>query len=343
MVRLVTEAFSQQEWTDTVSRFYDLSLMQTWEFAEAKAQTGSWKVERATFLDGECVVGAVQALVRAIPWLGGGLVWINRGPLWRRSESEDSSRLAVMLEKIRHHWVEQKQMYLRIAPPIREGELDLKTLEAAGYRTTDGSTGWASAIVDISKSEEQLRRDLRRKWRGDLNSAERQGVSCVMGRSSDLFEDFISYYETFLSGKGFFTSVTPQLLRRMQELLPDERKMWVFEGRLGHERLGGLLMACYGDTTLALAGSSPNEKGRAVNSGNLVWWQMMLKMKELGYRWLDVGGADPKRTPEGILHFKAGLRGMPYQLVNDFEAHDGGLLSKMIRSRVSRARQALGA
>ena len=67
MVRLVTEAFSQQEWTDTVSRFYDLSLMQTWEFAEAKAQTGSWKVERATFLDGECVVGAVQALVRAIP------------------------------------------------------------------------------------------------------------------------------------------------------------------------------------------------------------------------------------------------------------------------------------
>ncbi len=153
-----------------------------------------------------------------------------------------------------------------------------------------------------------------------------------MAGRGGLFEDFLSYYEAFLSRKELSTSVTPQLLRQMQALLPDERKMWVFEGRLGHERLGGLLMAGYGDTALALAGSSPSAKGRVVHSGNLVWWQMMLKMKQLGYRWLDVGGgADADRTPKGILHFKAGLGGIPYRLVGEFEAFNSGLVSQAIR------------
>ena len=338
-MHLITRAFSQKEWTDIVSEFQDLSLMQTWEYAEAKAQTGPWKVERAIFVDGESVVGAAQSLVRPIPWLGGGLVWINRGPLWRRSENGDPSLLLTMMEQLQRHWVEQQHMYLRIVPPIREGEMDLKALEAIGYRLANGSAGWTSAMLDLRKSEEQLRRELRRKWRGDLNSAERLGVSCVVGRSLDLFEDFLKYYEAFLSRKKLSTFVTPQLLRRMQALLPDERKMWVVEGRLGLERLGALLIACYGETCLALAGSSPNQKGRSVHSGNLVWWQTIVKMKELGYRWLDVGGTHPERTPQGILHFKAGLGGVPYRLVGELESSSGGLLNRAIRWRVKRARQ----
>ncbi len=100
MLRLVNRAFSQSEWTDIVSAFYDLSLLQTWEYAEAKQQTGPWRVERAVCVDGERIVGAVQALVRPVPFLGKGLVWINRGPLWRRQLEGDISTLRLMLEEI---------------------------------------------------------------------------------------------------------------------------------------------------------------------------------------------------------------------------------------------------
>ncbi len=186
MIRLVARAFPQNEWDNLVSGFHDLSLMQTWEYAEAKARTGPWKVERLIFVDGEYTVGAVQAMVRQIPGIGGGLVWINQGPLWRKQSEGDVSALVAMLSELRRYWVDERHMYLRITPPIYEGELDVTVIQASGYDLADGVAGWASAIVDLSKSEEQLRKDLRIKWRGDLNSAERHEVSCVDGRSGGL-------------------------------------------------------------------------------------------------------------------------------------------------------------
>ena len=105
----------------------------------------------------------------------------------------------------------------------------------------------------------------------------------------------------------------------------------IFEGRFEGELLGGLLVAGYGDTCIALAGSNPNEKGRHLHSGNLIWWRAILKMKELGYRWFDIGGADSSLTPKSILLFKAGLRGTPYQLIGEFGCSRGKLLDHVLK------------
>jgi len=85
-----------------------------------------------------------------------------------------------------------------------------------------------------------------------------------------------------------------------------------------------------------------NGAGRAANAGQLLLWRAVCEMKELGYRWFDLGGMDLYQTPSGIFHFKAGLGGTPYRLVGEFEAHDGRWVSKMIRWRVHRVRQAAG-
>ena len=49
VMRLITKSFSQDDWTGIISEFQDLSLMQTWEYGEAKARTGPWEVERTCF------------------------------------------------------------------------------------------------------------------------------------------------------------------------------------------------------------------------------------------------------------------------------------------------------
>ena len=63
-------------------------------------------------------------------------------------------------------------------------------------------------------------------------------------------------------------------------------------------------------------------------------------MKRQGYRWFDLGGMDPKITPSGIYHFKAGLGGVPHRLVGEVAADDGGWISKVINLRIRRARKA---
>jgi lipid II:glycine glycyltransferase (peptidoglycan interpeptide bridge formation enzyme) len=263
---------------------------------------------------------------------------MNQGPLWRRSEKFDVTILPSMMAAIRNYWLDEQHMYLRVAPPIPNNEIGVQDLTASGYRVAEASRGWCSSKIDLSKSVEDLRARLKRKWRGDLNSAERHGVTCEFGSTNELLESFLAHYEAFLDQRGFATVVTPQLLRKLQSLLPEDRKLLVFEGRLGTQSLGGLLIARYGDTALALAGSSPTAEGRALHSGNLVWWQSMLKLREMGYRWLDTGGTDPELTLPGILHFKAGMGATEYQLIGEFESDRSGLFEKAIRWQIRRSR-----
>src|SRR5437867_5332264 len=87
-MKIVTGPFSQAEWNSIVENFADLSLLQTWEYAEASSRTRALDVSRLLFeVDGN-IVGAAQAFVRAIPFSKGGAVVINRGPL--RSEEHTS-------------------------------------------------------------------------------------------------------------------------------------------------------------------------------------------------------------------------------------------------------------
>ncbi len=336
MLKLVNREFSQEEWLEIVMRFQDLSLMQIWEYAQAKVEMSSWKVERIIFQDGENIIGAAQALVRSIPFIGGGLVWINQGPLWRISENGDFSLLAEMLKEISRYWVEEKHFYVRIVPPVYNEKIIIEELQHIGYHLVGKSSGWSSARIDLSKSEKQLRKQFKQKWRTALNGSERSGVSCVTGRSKQLLEEFLSHYDPFLKKKDLSTPITPQFLLKLQSLLPDERKAWIFEGRIEGELLGGLLVMGYGDTCIALAGSNPNAKGRELSSGNLVWWRAILKMKEEGYRWFDVGGANPELTPKGILRFKAGLRGHPYQLIGEFGCSRGKILDRILNWYIQR-------
>ncbi len=342
MIHLVARPFSQEEWTDVVLGFHDLNLIQTWEYAEAKSQTGPWKVERAIFIENERVVGAVQAVVRPIPWVGGGLVWINRGPLWRRSEDKEPSLLVAMMEELLHHWVSKRHMYLRIAPCVQEEELNAKTIEEIGYDLDRNLPGWASARMDLLRPIESLKKQLHQKWRNCLNKAERLGITVQSGCDDSVFNEFLQEYRQMLLARNYASSVTPLLLSRMQTLLPREKKFWVATARKNGQLLGAILIARYGVTCEYLAGAI-NDAGRAANAGQLLLWQAIDEMKNLGYRRFDLGGMASQQTAAGIFHFKAGLGGVPYRLVGELEALDGGWLSRIIRWRVCRVRQAVSA
>jgi hypothetical protein len=335
-MKLVQKHFSQQDWTDLVNGFQDLSLLQTWEYGEAKAHTGPWQVVRMCFWEGDLLVGACQAMVRPLPLGLGGLVWINRAPLWRRpGEEGDPALLVAMLAELRKYWVEERRLYLRVALPLEQGAAEPDFSPPPGYQWVHSSTGWASARLDLSLTQETLRRELKRKWRNQLNKAERLGILWEFSTSDEIFARTIGEYQTMVQKKGLATSLTPALLTKWQQFLPDDKKPWcalaTHEGKL----LMGVSFACYGSTSEILAGAI-TEAGRTVNACNFLLWQAIAKMQELGYRWFDLGGLNPATTPAGILRYKSGMGGTPYQLVPELEAYKHGLISRALRWYIRR-------
>jgi lipid II:glycine glycyltransferase (peptidoglycan interpeptide bridge formation enzyme) len=337
MIRMEIRDFGQEEWNDIVLDIDTLSLMQTWEFGEAKALTGPWKVSRAIFRKGNEIVGAAQAMIRTVPLLNRGLVWINRAPLLKNSDTAQSDVYIDILSELKKYWVDENKMYLRIAPPLMASNENYAILEKAGYLRATETDGWASEIVDLSRSTEELRKGLQQKWRNCLNKAERLEVSCETGSSDVLMDELLDDYKALLDNVGFGTNLSSELVKTMQNLLPDSRGMLVFVGRQNGEKLGSILIAPYGDTCMYLIGAT-NHTGRKVNANHYLIWNAVCEIKKRGYRWFDLGGAHPDNTPPGILHFKRGLRGRPYQLMGEVEAYQDGLLNKVIRKRVESSR-----
>lgn len=337
MIHMEIRDFGQNEWGNIVSDTNALSLMQTWEFGEAKTLTGPWKVSRAIFRKDNETVGVAQAMIRTVPFSNRGLVWINRAPLLKNGDVEQSDAYIDILKELKKCWVREKRMYLRIVPPLMAADKNYAIFKKAGYLWATETSGWASEIVDLSRSIEELRKGLQQKWRNCLNKAERLKVTCDTGSSDILMNELLYDYGMLLENIGFRTNLTPEFVKTMQRLLPDSRKMVVFAGRQNGEKLGSILIARYGNTCMYLIGAT-NNTGRKVNANYYLIWNAVCELKKRGYRWFDVGGAHPDNTPPGILYFKRGLKGKPYQLMGEMEAYNDGFLNRLIRKRIETSR-----
>lgn len=321
------QSFDCAQWTEIIRTLPGLSLMQSWEYAEAKAATGPWSTVRAVITNGEHLVAALQGSLRSLPFIGGGLLWINRGPLIAGTSQSYEDLLEVIAR-----WAASRRWYVRIAPPV--ADLNSALLTKAGFHSTS-SPGWSSSNVDLSAPE--LRSQLDGKWRNVLNKSLRAGVT-VEQRSDD--GSLIAYANDLferLRTKPFPTTVTPEFLTALQSLLPAERKLIVFSATRNGIPLGANVIAVYGDTAEYISGLI-NDEGRQLGAGHALLWAAIEAMHVRGLRRFDLGGLDPDRTPKGIIHFKQGVNGIPYRLANEVETTRKDWRSRLIRWQIDRRR-----
>ena len=316
-------------WNRLVTAGDDASLLQTWEWGEAKAATGPWQVERGVVVGRGEVIGAAQTLIRKTPLPGSGMAWISRGPIAPARE------YGGCLEALARRFCNESRHYLRIQPALGEDEFQLP---AGLNRTT--TAGWASAVVDLREPEDVLRKNLHRKWRNHLSRAERSNLELSVGSDESTFGTFMDGHAAHLARLGPKGGLDPALLNALQERLAPERKLLCFIARKDGAYLGGGAIARFGTTGEYLAGHN-TEAGRAEKAGQLLLWSAMLHLKADGYTRLDLGGMDEHLTTPGIFEFKQRIGGRPYRLANELEGGTGRAVNKLIRWRVERERRAI--
>src|SRR3989338_5424410 len=158
-----TRDFSQKEWHDIISQFNDINLIQLFEYGEAKAALYGWRAVRHIWHEGERIVGAAQVMIKTLPLLHRGLVWINRAPLYQKKNSEHDQFLFLeMLKALRSYWGKERKMYLRIAPTLEYEKERVILMRNVGFHEIKNSQ-WASAVVDLTKPVHDLRSGLDKK------------------------------------------------------------------------------------------------------------------------------------------------------------------------------------
>ncbi len=299
---------TRSQWEQIVDSFYDSNLYQTWDYEAV--HSGEERISRLLLKQGDEVLGAAQLRIVLVPFLQAGIAYIYFGPMWRRRDREaDLGVLQALLAALREEYAVKRKLLLRIAINIREGKQPeaANVLLEAGFRHTDRLRPYRTFDIDLDPTVEDLRKGLHRRWRNHLNKAEKAELVIEAGTDSNLFSQFHQIYDDLQARKGFAEHVSVDDFSKIQERLPESQKMRVLIARHDGDACSGIVLATVGDTGVYLLGAT-NESGMKMGSSYVLQWQALQWLKENGFRYYDLGGANPDANAS-VYHFKKGLAG----------------------------------
>lgn len=170
-------------------------------------------------------------------------------------------------------------------------------------------------ILDISKSEEELLKNMHPKTRYNIRVAEKKGVKIEEDSSEKAFEEYLRLTEETTTRQKFYAH-TKNYHRLMWETLRknkiDKEKLTahLFKATYEKEVLVTWIVFVFKDTLYYPYGASSSNH-REVMASNLMMWEVIKWGKKLGLKYFDMWGSlgpnpDPKDPWFGFHRFKQG-------------------------------------
>jgi len=316
-----------QEWNEWVASLPGAHILQTWEWAQIKAQYG-WRPDPYVWFDeNDKVVAATMLLQRGIPLRGFSarmrVIYAPKGPLldWgdailRDCVMGDLARLARKLGGI----------FIKIDPDVdlgtgipgeesaREeplGQTVVLDLKNAGWLFSDEQVQFRNTVlVDLHPDEQALLAAMKQKTRYNIRLAGRRGVRVRPGSQADLGALYRLYIETSardgfaIRDEAYYRSVWTSFMQAgMAEPLLAE---------VDGEIVAAVIVFYFASRAWYLYGMSRAEH-REKMPNYLLQWEAMRRARANGCLIYDLWGApdvfDEKDALWGVFRFKEGFGG----------------------------------
>ena len=325
----------ESAWSEMMGRFEDANIYQTWPYGSVR-----WGRNNLSHLalkrHGE-IVGMAQLRIVRPGNFNLGIAYLRWGPLCHlRGRALEPEVVHAMAAALHEEYVSRRGLYLEIMPNTFLGSLRAEIFQSAFARFDCklgvGYEQYRTFVLDLDSPLEGLRRKLDKKWRNQLNAAERNNLKVLEGEGGggEAYEKFCDLYTQMRRRKRFETSVSIEDFGRVQEHLPRHQRMSVLICEHEDQPVAGLVYSAMGDSAIYLLGAT-NEGGMKLKASYLLQWTAIRRLKENGTRYYDLGGIDPNANP-GVHHFKSGLSGVDLCHMSSIAACDNGLSAAFART-----------
>lgn len=284
------------------------ALQQHFAFGLAMQALGTHTERVRIHQDGQ-LIGLAQFVVRRFGGLLG-LALCSRGPLWREDVSAEQQRLACKLiaRSLPQRW--PRAVLFAPEGQIAKPGTDSGQPSAPDWLTglTRVITGDATVIIDLTRSEADLRAGLHPKWRNRLVAAERSELKVTR------VGEKLAQYRWLLDREGL------QRQERAYRALPSEfvpayqaamgargPALLTVRADLGRDAVAAMMFLIHGHAATYHVGWS-NSSGRELSAHNLVLWRALPLLKALQIKQLDLGGVNTQRGAN-LARFKLGSGG----------------------------------
>lgn len=305
------DGIQEAEWNALVDSFADANVYQTWAYGAVR--WGEQQLSHLVLRRRGVVAAIAQVRIVRLPLIGSGIAYLRWGPLWRpRAGGRDTAVLRAVAEALVKEYVVRRKLLLRVIPNVLETDPECRAIESVwsdlGFGPDGAAKPYHTVLVDLRPSPDEIRQALSARWRRQLNIAERNDLEVREGQCDDLYGTFMSLYREMLERKRFDTTVDVAEFERIQRRLPAGQKMSVLICCLAGVPVAGLVVATVGNTAIYLLAAT-GDSGLTARGSYLLQWRAMMRLKESGHEWYDLGGINQEANP-GVFTFKTGMGGI---------------------------------
>ena len=187
------------QYENYISKQQGISFMQSEKWSHVKTD---WLSERILLKDEyDDIQGAVQMLVKKIPFLHSALIYIPRGPV---CDMHDQYTLSKLTELIKLYAQKYNAFMVRMDPMIDYNDTQaVSLLTSLGFRYDPNKAedntiqSQKNYILNIAgKTSEQVFNSFHPKWRYNIRTATRKGVQCIYDSSK--LDDSMAFNRSWL-------------------------------------------------------------------------------------------------------------------------------------------------
>lgn len=323
----IREIKNKTDWTDFFDSVGSPSFHHAWEWGEFQKDHG-YDILRLGIYDNKKLVMA--ALVIKIGSKRGRFLFIPHGPLFQwqtkqlqydlndKEAIQAKKQLECFLEYLRALAKAENYWFIRIAPILRDTEQHNDIFAGLNFRKAPiymhAETMWA---VDLSPSEEELMKNMRKTTRYLIRKALKLGISVSKHQTVDALEDFWELYEVTFTREDF-TPFPKKYIAGEFSSFDKSKKATFFLGRVPQKfAQEGASEILAGSLVLFTKSCGFYHQGASIHSDYpvpyLLQWTSMLEAKRRGCQFYNFYGIYKEgRTPtawKGLSLFKQGFGG----------------------------------
>jgi peptidoglycan pentaglycine glycine transferase (the first glycine) len=298
----------REAWNAFVKSAQYRSFPQLWEWGELREPAGWRPVRVGVGPDPQQPpLAGAQVLLRRVPVIGWRLGYAPRGPI---GDLNEPAVLDAVVGAFRALGREEGLATLKADPELPATDAAGRVLLAAPWRAATKVQPPSSRVIDLTRSEDELRADLKRKHRQYVNKAERAGVTVQRldgdtgaGDVARALDDFYRIYGHTAERAGFVVRVKAYYERVWRLFAPSGHARLAFAVHDG-ERVATLFHFTCGDRAAEAFGGMLDD-GAESRANYLLKWESILGFKREGLSAYDMWGL----ATGGIRQFKEGFGG----------------------------------
>ena len=307
-LRFITD---QGIWEDFVSHAAPHSFLQSWKWGLQYGLSGS-KIFRIGMFDEEKLVAA--ALLIRIGARRGSFLLCPHGPVVL-----DNKALPVLIAEITRLGKEEQCDFVRICPLLENTPENVTLFREQGFRPAPihmhPELSW---ILDITKPEEELLKEMRKTTRYLIKKTEKDGVQIKMSDDPDDIEKFWPVYQATVN-RQHFTPFSKSYLRQEFELFAKDKQAAFFFGVYQGKVIAAAIIIFYGKSGFYHHSGSLQIFDK-INASYLLQWRVIQEAKRRGYVQYNFWGISPDSRPQhpwaGLSLFKKGFGGFAEEYVH---------------------------